>query len=42
MIGLARRETRRDDREAHHLLVEDWHPQRALQHVAHRIARVID
>ena len=32
VIGLARREARRDDRELHHLLLEDRHAERALEH----------
>src|SRR5579862_9202256 len=41
-IGLARRETGRDDRELHHLLLEDRHAERALEHALDRIARIRD
>ena len=42
LVGFARRESRRDDRELHHLLLEDRHAERALQHALHLGARVRD
>src|SRR5690349_25114535 len=39
-IGFARREARSDDRELHHLLLEDRQAKRALEHAAHRFARI--
>ena len=42
MIGFARREPRRDDRELHHLLLEDRHAERALEHAPDRIAGIRD
>ena len=42
LVGLARREARGDDRELHHLLLEDRHAERALEHALHRVARIGD
>src|SRR5215472_13842047 len=42
LIGFAGREVRRDDRELHHLLLEDRHSQRALEHPFHRLAGIAD
>jgi hypothetical protein len=42
VVGLARREARGDDRELHHLLLEDRHAERALEHALHRVVRVGD
>ena len=42
VIGLARREAGGDDRELHHLLLEDRHAERALEHAPHRVARIRD
>ena len=40
LVGLARRETRGDDGELHHLFLEDRHAEGALQHLLDRRARV--
>jgi hypothetical protein len=42
LVGFARGEARGDHRELHHLLLEDRHAERPLQHAAHRLARVAD
>src|SRR5271165_2821345 len=39
-VRLAGRETGRDDRELHDLLLKDRHPQRALEHRLDRLARI--
>ncbi|KOT25677.1 hypothetical protein DM52_4833 [Burkholderia mallei] len=41
-IGLAGREARRDDRDLHHLLLENRNPERALEHAFERLARIGD
>src|SRR6186713_2668755 len=41
-IGFAWGEPRRDDRELHHLLLEDGNAERALEHALDRIARIRD
>ncbi|MDR9160943.1 hypothetical protein FEP45_06023 [Burkholderia multivorans] len=41
-IGLVRREARRDDRDLHHLLLEDRHAERAFEHRLERVARIRD
>ncbi len=40
LVGFARREARGDDRELHHLLLEDRHAERALEHALHVLARI--
>jgi hypothetical protein len=41
-IGLARREPGRDDRELHHLLLENRNAERALEHAFDGLARIGD
>jgi hypothetical protein len=41
LVGLARREARRNHRELHHLLLEDRHAERALEHALDLGARVV-
>src|SRR5690606_12293969 len=41
-VGLAGREPGGDDRELHHLLLEDRHAERALEHAPHVLARIRD
>src|SRR5689334_3104469 len=41
-VGFAGREARGDDRELHHLLLEDRHAERALQNALDRVARIAD
>ena len=41
-IGLSRRESCGDDRKLHHLLLEDRHAERALEHALHFLARIDD
>src|SRR6478735_7011739 len=41
-VGFARREPRGDDRELHHLLLEDRHAEGALEHATHGLARIRD
>jgi hypothetical protein len=40
LVGLAGREAGGDDGELHRLFLEDRHAQGALEHAAHRLARI--
>jgi hypothetical protein len=40
LVGLARREAGGDHRQLHHLLLEDRHAERALEHGLHRFRRI--